>query len=41
MKARQKGKQNAKRKLEARYIAEAQAIIKAWGWRSYILKEVK
>lgn len=38
MKARQKGKQNAKRKLEAKYIAEAQAAIKAWGQRSYFMK---
>jgi hypothetical protein len=37
MKARQKGKQNAKRQLEAKYLAEAREAIKAWGHRSYFM----
>jgi hypothetical protein len=37
MKARQKGKQNAKRELEIRLIAEARAAIKAWGFRKYTM----
>ncbi len=40
MKARQKGKQDSKRKLEAKYIKEAEQVIKNWGNRSYAFSGV-